>query len=287
MDTKRIRKLRKKIITTVPKFPNDKITKTNLESKHLTDLLLVYLNWAARLITPRPRKMLIENEVMQDSRWDTYSENFRYLKKEIERGEDLTPYLSLKVQEKGYTPAASSTDPNTDKWTDKDFLLNVMGFYHLHLGEKKERAKVSERTDNVIFAKVDRDTFHIVGLFNHSVFEKTDDITNEMSKERERLWNIFDKHTVQGVPENSIILQSLISLSAHNAEIVRLAQEYVRIIEDVEPQLDNRVYADSLYEQSNISSPEKSKFEWYLRGTDLGVFDEATNLFMVLRYGVN
>jgi hypothetical protein len=287
MDTKRIRKLRKEIITTVPKFPNDRATKSELESKHLTDLLLVYLSWAARLITPRPRTIVVENEARQDNRWEMISNDFSILKNKIEKGSDLTPYLSLKAQEKGYTPASSGTEPTTDKWADKDFLLNVMGFYHLHLGEKTEGTKISGRTDEVIFAKVDKETFHVVGIFDHSVFDKTDGITKEMSQERNRIWQIFDKYTMQGVPEGSVVIPTMITTSAHNMQIVQMAQEYVRIITEYESKLDDREYVNSLYEQSNVSPPNKPKFEWCLRGTDLGVYDKAANLYVVYRYGVN
>lgn len=135
MDSKRIKTLKKEIINIVPKFPNNRATKEDVESKHLTDLLIVYLSWAARLIIPRPRKVEIEHEVTSDMRWDSVKNQFSLLKEKIEKGQDLIPHLSLKAQEKGYTPATSEPGPSVDKWADKDFLLNVMGFYHFHLGE--------------------------------------------------------------------------------------------------------------------------------------------------------
>ena len=243
-------------------------------------ILLIYF-------TPSPKNVIVDKEVTNDKRWKSLSISFSSLKEKIENGDDLTPYLSLKAQEKGYTPAASGTGPDTDKWADKDFLLNVMGFYHLHVGEKKEGKKIVGRTDDVVFAKVDRKQFTVIGVFDHSVFDKTDAFTQEMSSERKRLWGIFDKHTLQGISANSVVIPSMITTSAHNLKIVRLAQEYVRIIKEFDTKLDDRAYANSLYDETDISPPKNPKLDWHLRGTDIGVADGATNLYIVYKYGVN
>lgn len=162
-----------------------------------------------------------------------------------------------------------------------------MGFYHLHLGEKKEGAKISGRTDDVIFAKVEKEKFIVIGVFNHSVFDKTDAVTQEMSLERKRLWGIFDKYTMQGVPANTVVIPTMITTSAHNYQIVRLAQEYVQIIKEFDAKLDDRAYVNSLYDETDISPPKNPKLDWHFRGTDIGVFDRATNLYVVYRYGIN
>lgn len=280
MTSKRIRKLRAKLITTVPKFPNDKTTKAELESKHLTDLLIDYLNWAARLIVQRPRKVVVEEEASKDSRWHSLSVAFSSLQQNVEEGNDLTPFLSLKAQEKGYTPAASGTGPGTDRWADKDFLLNVMGFYHLHLGRVRDGAKISDRTDEVIFAKVDREKFVVIGIFDHSVFEPIDVPTKTMTSERERLWAIFDKYSMQGVP-------TMIMTSGHNYKVVWLAEEYTRIIREFDPKIDDRTYIESIYRDAGVEPPKNLKFEWHLRGTDIGIFDKATNLYVLFGKGIN
>jgi hypothetical protein len=287
MNSKRIRKLRAEIITTIPKFPNDKATKSELESKHLTDLLIDYLNWAARLIAQRPREVIVEEEATKDSRWHSLSAAFSSLQQSVEEGIDLTPYLSLKAQEKGYTPAASGTGPDTDRWADKDFLLNVMGFYHLHLGRVRDGAKISDRTDEVIFARVDREKFVVIGIFDHSVFEPTESPTKAMTSERERLWTIFDKYSMQGVPANSLVIPTMIMTSGHNYKVVRLAQEYTRIIREFDPKIDDRTYIESIYCDAGVVPPKNPKFEWYLRGTDIGIFDKTTNLYVLYGRGLN
>lgn len=286
-DSKRINKLKNEIIKEIPKFPNNKETKQKLESMRLTDLLIVYLSWKARLITPRTRDVIIERDVLNDVRWALISSSFLPLKKKIEDGDDICPYLSLKAHEKGYTPAASGTTADTDRWADKDFLLNVMGFYHLHLGELEDGRKIAERTDDVIFARVDKSTFKIIGIFDHSVFEKTDQVSQKINAERQRLWSIFDKYSMQNVPAGSIVIPRMITTSAHQMQIMFMAQEYNRIILEHDPKLDEREYINNLYYATNISVPKKSKLCWYLRGTDLGILDSTTNLYAVYRYGVN
>ncbi len=288
MDSKRIRTLKREIINIVPKFPNNKATKKNLESKHLTDLLIVYLNWAARLITPRARKVEIESEVTNDDRWDLISSSFSFLREKIENGDDLTPHLSLKAQEKGYTPAASESGSATDKWADKDFLLNIMNFYHFHLGEINEGGKnISERSPDLIFARVDKFTFRAIGIFHHSVFKPTNSVTKEMSSERRRLWQIFDKYVTQGVKNGGIVIPAMITTSGHCLQIVQLAQEYFRIIKEVDSKLDDREFVKSFFEDTDIRPPKEPKLNWCFRGTDLGIFDKATNLFVVYKYGIN
>lgn len=288
MEKKRIKALRKNIIKIVPKFPNNKDTKFNLESKHLVDLLIVYLNWASRLITQRVRKIEVEPEVIKDSRWPSLKNNFASLKEKIVNGEDLTPHLSLKAQEKGYSPSTSESSPDVDRWADKDFLLNIMGFYHFHLGEINSRGKnISKRSDELIFARVDRFVFRAIGIFDHSVFEKTDTITNEMSLERSRLWEIFDKSISQGAPIGSVVIPAMITTSGHTLQIVRLAQDYFRIINEIEDKLDDRAFVNSLYIETNIIPPKNPKLNWTFRGTDLGILDKSNNLYFVFKYGIN
>lgn len=288
MESKRIRKLRQEIINIVPKFPNNRETKEILEAKHLTGLLVVYLNWATRLITARPRRVEIEPEVTEDKRWNNLSKQFDKLKEKIINGDNLIPYLSLKAQEKGFTPAASQSNPDADKWADKDFLLNVMGFYHFHLGDIQETGKnIAKRTDEVIFAKVDRFTFRAIGIFDHTVFENVDPISKEMTSERMRLWQLFDKTIAKEAAPGSVVIPSMITTSGHTLDISQRAQEYVSIIKYIDSKLDDREFVNSLYEDTDIEPPKNPKIEWYLRGTDLGIFDRSTNLFSVFRYGVN
>ena len=56
---------------------------------------------------------------------------------------------------------------------------------------------LSLRTNEVLFAKVTRDSFHAVALFDHSVFDQLSD--SELTDERSRMWDIYDKYITFGM----------------------------------------------------------------------------------------
>lgn len=136
----------------------------------LTSLLVVYLNWARRIIPPRLRNVLIESSLTADRRWKMLGPSVQQFLEKVRAGEDLTPHLSLRVKYNGYTPASMAAAKG-GRWEDKDFLLIAMGYHHFHLGQQSPHGH-TERTDDVLFAQVTRDKFHAIALFDHSVFDK-------------------------------------------------------------------------------------------------------------------
>jgi hypothetical protein len=219
MESKRVRKLTSEIIKELPKFPNNKDTKESLESKELTDLLIDYLGWKIRLVTPRKRKLIINDEVnLNDEKIALIlsTDQYSVLKRKIEEGGDLNPYLSLQAHKKGYSPEAKESEKS---WIDKDFILNVMNFYHFHLLPYEQDRQESTRTNDLIFAKVDRYIFEIVGIFDHSVFESSGN-TNVLNPEREKLWKTWDSIVEKNMLEGSVVMPTGITTSGHSQEVV-------------------------------------------------------------------
>ncbi|MBT1077333.1 hypothetical protein [Geobacter grbiciae] len=273
------------IVKEIPKFPNDKATKQILEEKSLANLLINYMNWMSRYVPPRPRIVQIEPTATVDSRWRTLRPAIYALLVKVRAGEDLIPHLSLQIHNQGFTPAASAKGPNVDTWADKDFLLNVMGFHHFHLGESTMDAGHVERTDEVVFAEVTRDKFNLIAIFDHSVFEKTNEVTKTMTAERDRLWDIFNKRSSRGMPPGAVYVPAAIMTSGHAEHHVRMADYYAKIVRETDPLLEDRSFVNRLYTDAGLSVPARPKLKWHFHFLDLCLFDEAQKVYFVLHKG--
>ncbi|WP_143424216.1 hypothetical protein [Geoanaerobacter pelophilus] len=284
-ESKRIQNLRRWIINTIPKFPNEKATKQLLESKSLSGLFIDYINWASRLVAVRPRVVVIEPTATSDPRWVKLQNAIQLFLDKVTKGEDLTPHLSLRALNEGFTPESSGKGSNVDRWGDKDFVLNVMGFHHFHLGVKVEEAGHVARTDDVLFAKVTRDTLEVLAIFDHSVFEGSASVTPIMTAERERLYELFDERSSRGIPRGSVYIPSMIMTSGHSFHHVGLAQNYAWIVSNIDPNLDDRENIRKIYSDAKLPIPARPKLRWAFNCLDLGLFDDKGGYFFILHYG--
>lgn len=284
-ESKRLRRFRLDIAKSIPKFPNDRHTLAILEAKSLGSLLIDYVNWAFRLIPPRPRTVTIEPTLTADHRWKALSPDTNALLERIRRGDDLNPNLSLRAFRKGFTPTSLCTAPSPDKWEDKDFFLNTMGYHHLHLSQVIEATGHAKRTDEVLFAQVTRKGFSAIGFFDHSVFDPTDQISQAMSAERDRLWQIYEHRNSAGMAPGQIYISTLIATSGHSLHYTRLASEFRRVIDAIDPKLDDLSSRSEVFDTVPHVTVKAMKLRWHLNYLDLGLIDKTTSTFYVLRYG--
>lgn len=284
LESKRVHKFRKDLIKKIPRFPNNQTTLKLLEEKSLPDLLLVYVNWASRFVPPRPRRIHIEPSLTADRRWNDLSANAKLLFDKSERGDDLTPHLSLQIFKKGFRPNQHASSNALDRWADKDFLLNVMGYHHFHLSHNLEPSGSVKRTDTVLFAKLTRDEFTAIGFFNHSVFESSKQKGQPLKFERQRLWNIFLARSRRGVLPGSVYVPAVIMTSGHSMNHVRLVDRYAEIIYEIDPKLDNMDYVGSLF-GAKVKTYRNIRPTWHLNYLDLGIFDKQVNAFCILQKG--
>lgn len=267
-ESRRIRRFKAELIKHVPRFPNNKASKLALQGMQLTDLLIVYMSWRLRHVAQRPRKVVGANTLWSDRRSVAMRPNIEAFFEAVERGDDLTPYLSLRAVQKGYAPADPGKTSTT--WEDKDFVLNVFGLHHFHLGLAMVNGHMG-RTNEVLFARVTRGTLEPVGLFDHDVFEME---SPTMTAERQRLWTLGEDYvggfggiTGAGTP----------------VAVTRAAQDTVRIICELDPKLDDRAWIMETFEPDG--PPSSIKPEWWFRHLDLGIMDTRHWVFCKLRDG--
>ena len=167
----RIKRLRRALIKEIPRFPNDRSTLHHMQQKHVTDLMIDYFNWRSRYVGDRPRSVTVEPTASHDPRWSSMSAEIEAFLAKVRRGDDLSPYMSIRPHTQGYTPAAHVVGATSaEKWLDKDFVLNTKGYHHFHLGKVIEKKGHIERTNDMLLAEVTRDQFNVIAIFTHEVF---------------------------------------------------------------------------------------------------------------------
>lgn len=284
MDSKSIIKFKEDLVTALPFFPNNKETKNDLLSQPISSVMFYYIHWASRLVPIKPRKISISPYLTRDHRWSSLKDKIEKLLEKVRTGEDLNPYLSLKAHQKGYTPSDRVSNGDAGRWDDKEFVLNIMGFHHFHLDERIQDSGLSGRTDEVLFARLSRDKFQAVGIFDHSVFDADKTEKNEMNPERTRLWKIFDELSTAGMPPGSVYVPAMITTSGHPMHIHSIVQNYIHVIRQIDPKISDLEYINGIYKETKIENPNNNKLKWFINGLDLGLIDKRNNFF-ILRYG--
>lgn len=284
MESKTLRNLKIKLIKELPFFPNDKSTLLELESQNFGDVLIHYLHWKTRLVPARPRTIQISPEVTADKRWGRIKEGLNGLLHKIRQGEDVTPHLSNRVHQYGYTPAQRIRNGEVDSWDDKDQLLNTTGFHHFHLSMTIQATGLAERTDEMLLAHISREKFHAIGVFDHTVFDPPN-ANGDLSYERKRMWKLYEKHVTFGMPSGTVYLSHPITTSGHPLHLVQAADFYSNIIFEYDKKLQERDFANQLFAQTSTPSPKNFKLEWHINGLDLGLLDRKNDHLFILHKG--
>lgn len=129
---------RRYILDAMPERPTRKMREMTLD-----ELLMIYFNWRARQIPPRPRACHLSAELNASPKATEHRKALDELIGKIEAGQDLTPHLSEKV--------GTAHDPDfpakkMHQRDDRDLLLADWGVYHLHLAVSG--------SDDLVFAMV-------------------------------------------------------------------------------------------------------------------------------------
>lgn len=285
--SRRVQKFRRDLVGAIPRIPNNRTSLQALQSKNLADLLIVYLCWRLRNVAVRPRTVTGFSALKKDQRAHILTRNISDFVKAVEAGMDLSPYLSHKARNQGYVMASDPQLTDATTWEDKDFVLNTMGLHHFHLGLQKQASGFVARTNEVLVAFVTRDTFEILGLFDHSVFDWS--VNQGLTPERERLWTIRDEYRSMGEQPGAVFLDGYGGLGITTAGTPTMisvkAMRHAGLIRDIDPKLDDFEYVETLFAGHTV--PERLKLEWHYNDMDFGLLNKPSGHFIVLMRGPN
>ncbi|MEQ8322070.1 MAG: hypothetical protein RH946_17540 [Rhodospirillales bacterium] len=269
------------MVNTIPRFPNDHASKKQMEEAAIGNVLLDFVNWRARFVGVRPRKVLMSEDATNDPRWHENKYEIETFLDKVVCGDDLSIYLSRQTQSRGVRVSPREGGATADeKWSDKDFVLTTMGFHHFHLQPYRTKRGLGRKSNILLFAQVNRDEFLVVGLFDHSVFDRE-------SRERARLYEINDYWSMRGVSPGAVVVHNPIATSAHSIHHVRYASHCKRIIHEIDSKLDDSGFVASFFKGTRIPVPKRPQFEWCFQHLDLGVLEHKCQVFFSLQKGWN
>ncbi|WP_439486800.1 hypothetical protein [Blastomonas fulva] len=155
--------LRIEILETLPHQPEHRAV---LEAMHISDLLIIFLNWVNRIPPPRHYTVhrsdaLKANPLAQEP---SYREPLEHIIDLLASEQEVTPHLSKRIKT-GYEPQQSQK--NLKRRRDLDLLLNDWGVHHLHLTTIVESDGFVRRSKLLLFAAFLGDNAYLIDIMSH------------------------------------------------------------------------------------------------------------------------
>lgn len=279
---KRLKRLKETLIAELPVFPNNKETKIDLNRKSLPNVLVDYLSWRSRLIGIRPRTVFRRELVAQQLMDQSLQAGADSFLDAIERGDDVSSHHSKSALKKGYT--SQSRLEAEKRWADKDKALNLLGIHHFHIGLGSTTKGLSERSNELIFARVGREEFHVLGVFNHDIFDDDPSVSrSEYGRLRQAQHEMDDQDAVPGLVRFDPGFGGAGIANSGHAVAIRF--EAARIVKKLWQ------YEELLADQNEMAKlgfdPHRSRPYWRFNHMDLELVDDVTKKYGVVREGPN
>lgn len=273
---------REHILATLPYDRGDARTGAALAAMPLPELMIVFINWRTRFVTPRPRQLRVSDCWLGKAQ-GVDSTVLTNLMSEIEQGADLTARLSRRVAQ-GFALAKSDKKRlGPTHRPDLDMLLNDWGIHHLHIGPRKPDGGV-EPGPLLAFVIFRSDTAYLIGICDHQAWA-----SREMAEAIIRNWpnsgffaelsgilpgNGFTEEELLNLRNVGVITPVVVdrkvfvppnalSMAGTNVMINREAAHVLRTLWDFETNYDARVSTlRAQLAKSGLSFPEAPTFEF-------------------------
>jgi hypothetical protein len=278
VDSPRVRKLRSEIINSIPRVPNNKASRSYMESQPTSWLISTFVTWRQRQVPAKPRRVSLWSGGITPSDFEAAKPRLRGLLQKVETGQDLTPHLSYLVDTKGVIlPGASPAD----KGKDLDAVLTRYGMHHFHVGEITLQ-NPKGRSGTLVFAEVADSGFRIVAIAGHHAFTLG-------TVEQQTLSRICTAYCTRDIPRGSGFMLSPVMSSGHSAIIMMFGMKCKAEIERLDPLLDDASFVDQLYSQrpilrdgQTVGRPAKPSLGWHFNDLAFGILDRKTMVFFNL-----
>lgn len=303
----RIADLVKRLVGAIPCKPDSSEVRRILAQKDLRDLMLVYVNYASRFVTPRPRR------VAALPGWDTtpayraHRDAIRMVIMEILAGADLTPRLSDRVHVSGYAHPERTAKGRLRRWEDKDFALNAYGVHHLHLGPTRPDSSPVDRTRDLLYVRFDRGIAILAGVADHNAFDDgtvrrwaaglevemgrqlrgvsldvdgsgTESTRHQLARMGVMTLEAHDGHVVAPVAMN---------MSGHRSEHVRHVDRIVAAVRHFEPIIDTPDFRRAFFADAKHPAPPDPMYRWEPLYTELRLIELRTSEVRVMVDGLS
>ncbi len=156
-------------IKALPHDTSDAAVVAALRGKHPGALLALYFNWRSRLIPVQSRQVLRSTEVDQNAIVAQRPTVIAEIIRDIERGSDLTKYLSRRVRV-GFELPRSPNKKHLGRLQHLDLLLNEWSVHHLHLSTDVAPDGFVERDDALLFAMFRAGKAYLLDIGTHTSF---------------------------------------------------------------------------------------------------------------------
>jgi hypothetical protein len=156
------------VLTNLPHERADPKVVSALAAKSPAELLVIFLNWRNRFVSPTSRKVLRSPAFDANPIVVERSAAVATLVNNIMEGRDLTKYLSRHVAV-GFSVAHNANKKHLNRRRDLDLLLNDWGIHHLHISTAIESDGFVARDGPLIFAVFKPLVAYLIEVMNHGV----------------------------------------------------------------------------------------------------------------------
>lgn len=273
-----IKRFRQTMIKELPKVPNTPEAIEELERMPTRAIISKYITWKIRTIPIRKRTIAFYPMGIDLNIYLKMHPDIKVFLDKVIKGNDLNPYLSERVRTHGVIlPGASSKNAGKDI----DTLVLREGLYHFHFAPKNNK-NPKGRSNYLIFADVSKDTFTIVAIAPHSVFDHN-------SEDAQRFFDIRRRYLERDIPNGQPYMLNPVMTTGHTLEIFSYAIHCENTINALDPKLNepdfiSQLYADGVLQYPSLEQPKKPDLIWFFYDLNLGILEKKKGHFFGLKY---